>query len=152
MPLTDGDRIRSLLATYCHLIDAGDFAGVGQLMSDAVLRSEDGTVIATGADETAALYAGIVKVHDDGTPMTQHVVVNNAFEEPASDGSVRVTSSYLVFQATSDLPLQPIITGTYVDTFDQDESGRWRFIERRFGIGRSGTLDRHLTFHPGASS
>ena len=26
MQLTDGDRIRGLLGTYCRLIDAGDFA------------------------------------------------------------------------------------------------------------------------------
>lgn len=152
MLLSDGDRIRSLLATYCHLIDAGNFVGIGRLMAHAVLRTEDGASIATGAAEAAALYAGIVKVHEDGTPMTQHVVVNNAFHEPAADGSVQVTSSYLVFQATPDLPLQPIITGTYVDTFDQDESGRWRFIERRFGIGRSGVLEQHLTSSPGAPS
>lgn len=150
MLLTDGDRIRSLLATYCHLIDAGDFSGVGVLMKDAVLMAADGTTLATGADEVAALYAGIVRVHDDGTPMTQHVVVNSAFDEPADDGSVRVTSNYLVFQATPDLPLQPIITGRYVDTFDQDQSGRWRFSGRRFGLGRSGTLDHHLTISPGA--
>lgn len=152
MLLSDGDRIRSLLATYCHLIDAGDFAGVGQLMAHAVLRTEDGTAIATGAAETAALYAGIVRVHEDGTPMTQHVVANTAFDEPAADGSVRVTSSYLVFQATSSLPLQPIITGGYVDTFGQDDSGCWRFLERRFGIGRSGVLEQHLTIAPGANS
>ena len=45
--------------------------------------------------------------------------------------------------------LQPIITGTYVDTFVAGDyagsGGGWRFVERRFGIGRSGHLDHHLT-------
>jgi hypothetical protein len=142
--LSDGDRIRGLLGTYCRLIDAGDFAGVGALMADAVLKTEDGTTIATGADEVAALYAGLVKVHEDGTPMTQHVVVNTVFEEPREDGGVVASSTYLVFQATGTLPLQPIVTGSYVDTFARDDSGSWRFTERRFGIGRSGVLDQHL--------
>jgi hypothetical protein len=144
MPLTDGDRIRGLLGTYCHLIDAGDFAGVGRLMADAVLMTDDGTVIATGADEVTALYAGLVRLHDDGTPGTQHLVANTVLEDSGGDGTVRATSSYVVFQAVADLPLQPIVTGTYVDTLDTDSTGRWRFRERRFGIGRSGTLHHHL--------
>ena len=110
--LTDGDRIRGLLATYCRLIDAGDFAGVGALMADAVLKSEDGTVLATGAAEVERLYAGLVKLHEDGTPGTQHVVANPIFDEPRADGTVTVTSTFLVFQAVPEVPLQPIITGT----------------------------------------
>ncbi len=147
MQLTDGDRIRGLLATYCHLVDAGDFTGLGALMAEAVLCTDDGTAIATGADEVAALYAGLVRLHEDGTPGTQHVVANTAFDEPEPDGSVRAASSYLVFQATSTVPLQPIITGTYVDRFGYDEHG-WHFTERRFGIGRSGLLEHHLTLDP----
>jgi len=144
--LTDGDRIRGLLGTYCRLVDAGDFAGVGALMAQAVLRSDDGTALATGADEVERLYTGLVRLHEDGTPGTQHVVANTAFDEPAADGSVTATSTYLVFQAVAAVPLQPIITGTYVDTFTPDPAtGGWRFTERRFGIGRSGVLEHHLT-------
>ncbi len=144
MQLTDGDRIRGLLATYCRLIDAGDFAGVGALMADAVLRTEDGTAIATGAAEVERLYAGLVRLHEDGTPGTQHVVANTAFHEPDADGTVTATSTYLVFQAIAEVPLQPIVTGTYVDRFAPGEHG-WTFVERRFGIGRSGVLEHHLT-------
>ncbi len=147
MHLTDGDRIRGLLGTYCRLIDAGDFAGVGALMSQAVLCTEDGTPVASGADEVSALYAGLVRLHEDGTPGTQHVVANTVFDEPEADGSVRATSAYLVFQATAAVTLQPILTGTYADTFAENDGG-WHFTERRFGIGRSGLLDQHLTLDP----
>jgi hypothetical protein len=144
--LTDGDRIRGLLGTYCRLIDAGDFAAVGTLMAHAVLRGEDGTVLATGAEQIERLYAGLVRLHEDGTPGTQHVVANTAFDEPAADGSVTATSAYLVFQAVAAVPLQPIVTGTYVDTFAPEPgTGRWHFTERRFAIGRSGLLEHHLT-------
>ena len=88
MPLSDGDHIRGLLGTYCRLIDAADFAGVGQLMADAVLMTDDGTAVATGADEVASLYRGIVTVHEDGTPGTQHVVVNTTLEE-IDGGAIR---------------------------------------------------------------
>ena len=148
MVLTDADRIRGLLGTYCRLVDAGDFAGVGAMMAAATLRAEDGTLLATGADEVERMYAGLVRRHDDGTPGTQHVVCNTTFDEPAADGSVTVRSSYLVVQAVPGLPLQPVITGSYVDTFAHDERRGWHFTDRRFGIGRAGDLSHHLTASP----
>ncbi len=143
MPLSDGDHIRGLLGTYCRLIDAGDFAGVGRLMADAVLMTDDGTVVATGAEEVANLYRGIVTVHEDGTPGTQHIVVNTTLEE-IDGGAIRGRSAYVVLQAVPGLPLQPVVTGSYVDTFETGSTGEWRFVERRFGIGRSGDLTHHL--------
>jgi hypothetical protein len=147
--LTDGDHIRGLLARYCHLIDSGDFAGVGELMARATLCAEDGSPLATGAEAVAGLYAGIVRLHD-GTPGTQHVVANTEFGPPEENGSVRVTSTYVVLQATDEVPLQPIMTGTYVDTFAPD--GGWHFTERRFGVGRAGRLDQHLSVDLGAGA
>lgn len=147
MPLTDGDHIRGLQGTYCELIDAGDFAGVGALMAHAVLCTADGTPIAAGAAEVEKLYAGLVVLHDDGTPHTQHVVSNTVLED-GPNATMTARSAYVVFQSLPDLPLQPIVTGSYLDTFDQGHDGRWRFRERRFGIGRSGTLEHHLA--PGA--
>ena len=143
MPLTDGDHVRGLLGRYCQLIDAGDFAGVGALMADAVLCTEHGTPIARGAAEVEKLYAGLVQLHDDGTPGTQHLVTNTVLEEGRA-GALTARSTYVVLQALPELPLQPIVTGSYVDTFDQDERGAWRFRERRFSIGRAGVLDHHL--------
>ena len=57
------------------------------------------------------------------------------------------TSAYVVLQALPDLPLQPIVTGEYVDTFACDD-GVWYFTERRFRIGRTGDLSRHLAHRP----
>lgn len=143
--LSDGDQVRSLLGRYCHLIDAGDFDGLGTLMADAALCTEDGTPIARGAEAIADLYRGLVTLHADGTPGTQHVVANTDLTE-ASDtsGVITARSSYVVLQALPDLPLQPIVTGTYVDTFARNDEGKWRFVERRFSIGRAGNLDHHL--------
>jgi ketosteroid isomerase-like protein len=145
--LSDGDQIRSLLGRYCHLVDAGDFGGVGALLADAVLCTEDGTPVASGAEEVAALYEGLVARYEDETPGTQHVVANTDLAAGA-DGTVTARSSYVVLQALPELPLQPIVTGSYVDTFDRDDAGRWRFRERRFSIGRAGNLSHHLA--PGA--
>lgn len=143
--LSDGDEVRSLLGRYCELIDAGDFDGLGTLMAGAALCSEDGTPIARGVEQVAALYRGLVRLHEDGTPGTQHVVANTVLTEEG--GRITARSSYVVLQAVTGLPLQPVVTGSYVDTFARDESGppgRWHFVERRFTVGRSGNLDHHL--------
>ena len=140
--LSDGDQIRNLLGSYCRLIDAGDFDGVGGLFADADLCTEDGTVIASGARAAADLYAGTTRRHHDGTPLTQHLVANTVLETITPD-SIRATSTYVVFQVTDTLPLQPIVTGTYVDTFVRTARA-WRFAERRFTLGRLGDLSQHL--------
>jgi SnoaL-like domain len=145
--LSDGDRIRGLLGSYCRLIDAGDFAGLGELMSRATLTDERGRVVANGAKEVADLYVATTRLQKDETPGTQHIVANTTFDEPAADGTVTARSSYVVFQALKDhVPLQPIVTGDYVDTFAQDADGTWHFTERRFRIGRTGDLSHHLRF------
>ncbi len=149
MESSDGDRIRDLLGTYCRLIDAGDFAGTGRLFADATLSDEHGTVLATGADEVAALYAATVRLHADGTPRTQHVVANTSFDPPGDDGSVVARSSYVVFQATDELSLRPVVTGGYVDTFAR-AGGEWRFADRRIAIGLTGDLSQHLAIVPEA--
>ncbi len=150
MALTDGDRVRGLLGTYCRLIDAGDFAGVGALFAHATLHDEAGNVVATGAAEVKALYAATTRLHADGTPGTQHIVANTVLEEGGGADKLVATSAYVVLQATPELPLQPVITGSYVDTFVRVD-GEWRFAERRFSIGRAGDLSHHLTFDPGVS-
>ncbi|MGN6160834.1 MAG: nuclear transport factor 2 family protein [Marmoricola sp.] len=150
--LSDGDHIRNLLGTYCRLIDAGDFDAVGALFAEATLCTEDGTVVARGSSEIAALYAGTTRRHDDGTPLTQHVVANTVLDV-VDDASIRATSNYVVLQATPSLPLQPIATGSYVDTFVREESAGWRFAERRFTLARTGDLSQHLaTSLPSRSS
>lgn len=121
MVLTDGDRIRGLLGTYCRLVDAGDYAGVGELFAHATLR--------------------------DRTPRTQHVIANTVLAEGGGPDEAVATSAYVVLQATPELPQQPVITGSYVDSFAVVD-GEWRFTDRRFSIGRTGDLSHHLTFDP----
>jgi 3-phenylpropionate/cinnamic acid dioxygenase small subunit len=97
----------------------------------------DGTEIVLGADAVAAFYRSSVILYD-GSPRTKHLVLNTTIE-PQDDGSVIVRSSYLVLQATDERPLQPIITGRYVDRVD-----RGGFLERRFFVDLAGDLSDHL--------
>jgi hypothetical protein len=140
--LGDGDHIRNLLGTYCDLIDAADYDGVGRLFrDDGVLATEDGTVLARGGPAIAESYRGMIKLHD-GAQRTKHIVANSVLEPEGADVVV-VRSSFLVLQATASLPLQPIMAGRYVDRFERRD-GTWGWAERRFIPDLVGHLSEHL--------
>jgi hypothetical protein len=46
-------------------------------------------------------------------------------------------------EAIDYFPLQPIITGTYVDRLEKADD-EWRFTERRELVGQTGDLSAHL--------
>lgn len=140
--LSDGDHIRNLLGAYCDRIDGADYAAVGELFGqDGALMTEDGVELARGAAAIAAFYGSLITLHD-GEQRTKHLVANTVLE-PVGDDVVIARSSYLVLQATGELPLQPIVTGRYVDRFERRANG-WRWAERRFSTDLVGHLSQHL--------
>jgi hypothetical protein len=143
--LSDGDHVRNLLGRYCERLDAGDLTAVGALFAHGHLATEDGTVLATGADEVADFYRRGTRLHG-GSPRTKHLVIDTVLE-PAADGAAIVArSSYVVLQAVDrELALQPIIAGRYVDSFDRGADG-WTWVERRFAVDLMGDLSHHLAY------
>jgi hypothetical protein len=143
--LSDGDQVRNLLGRYCERLDAGDVDGVGALFAAGRLTTEDGAVLAAGAEEVAEFYRRGTQLHE-GSPRTKHLVVDTVLD-PADDGSSIVArSSYVVLQALEgQLALQPIIAGRYVDSFDREAAG-WTWVERRFAVDLVGDLSHHLAY------
>jgi hypothetical protein len=139
------EAVRNLLGRYCELIDAGDFAGVGDLLAGAVLREESGQEVARGRDEIVALYGATTRRHPDGTPRTRHLTANSIVEVDDAAGVATARSAYVVFQATGTVPLQPIISGRYHDRFARTADG-WAFTERTITVDLVGDLADHLTF------
>ena len=146
MPAPDIDSyeaIRNLLGTYCERMDAGDFDGLSELFLDAEMTDERGNVFATGREEIAAMWHRQTILYD-GSPRTRHVTANPVIDLDEDAGTAVVRSSYVVFQATDDFPLQPIITGRYVDRFLRDADDVWRWAERSYAIDHLGDLSHHL--------
>ena len=137
------EQIRNLLGRYCELMDAGHFAGLAELFAHATLADEHGNVFATGAEEMHRMWEAQTIKHD-GTPRTRHVTANPVIDVDETAGIAQVTSSYVVFQGTDDLPLQPIVTGRYGDVFTRDDDGRWHFTQRRYAVDHFGDLSHHL--------
>ncbi len=140
------NAIENLLFTYAERIDAGDFAGIGELFARARVLGPKGDILGTGKEEIKAIYERSTRVYEDGSPMTQHVTTNVILTF-GSDGQTAATRSrFTVMQALSDFPLQCIISGYYEDQFTRDESDGWYFTERWMKPKLLGDLSRHLKY------
>ena len=133
--------IERLIATYAELVDDGDFAAVGRLLSGATFTGGAGSV--TGRDAIEKMLRDNAIVYDDGTPRTKHVTTNLAIELNEDEGTAASRSYFTVLQALPDLPLQPIVSGRYFDRFERRD-GLWRFVERRVQTDLVGDVSRHL--------
>ncbi len=143
----DRDAVVALLAAYADAIDDGDFQRVAELLADATVQTEDGTVVAHGRDQVLAMYEATTVRHADGTPRTAHLVTNVVVERGDQPDHLRSRSRFVVLQATDTVPLQPVVAGRYEDEFVRVDD-EWRFSVRRMVPRLWGDVSDHLTFDP----
>ncbi len=137
--------ITALMFRYAELMDAADFDGIAVLFAQARITNEGVDGASEGADAVRKLYERTNRVHDDGTTRTRHVNANVFvdIDEAADRASAR--SAFVVFQQTAALPLQPIVSGRYRDTFVRS-GGDWGFECRHIVVDHVGDVREHLTF------
>lgn len=141
----DRAAITELIYRYAELIDAGDFGGLGELLSLAAFGGPR-TPTVSGADNIAALFAMTTRRFGDGTPKTRHLVLNPIV---ALDGDIATgRSTFCVVQATDRIALQPIVVGRYYDRFDRDPIDGWHFTERIADVELVGDVSDHLLMDP----
>lgn len=137
-------QIENLLYRYAELIDGGDFPAIGQLFAQGKILDADENLLAEGAAAVQALYEASTRLYPEtGTPLTKHVTTNAIIEVDEADGVASARTYYTVLQQTPTLPLQPIITGRYHDTFGLDGQG-WHFTQRKMFVDQPGDLSQHL--------
>ena len=134
--------IENLIARYAELVDAGDFAGLGDLLAEAVFGG-DGDAVVSGRDAIEKIFRAMVIVYDDGTPRTKHVTTNIVINVDAESATAVSRSYVTVLQALPELPLQPVVAGRYRDKFAW-RGDTWHFVERRFSTDLVGDVSRHL--------
>jgi 3-phenylpropionate/cinnamic acid dioxygenase small subunit len=141
--------IIELLYRYAELIDAGDFDGVGALLSKASFGGT-GPQGVSGADNIAKLFAATTRRYPDhgNTPRTRHLVLNPIVDLAGDTATSR--STFCVVQDTESVPIQPIVVGRYFDTFGRgpDVSDGWHFTERKVEIQMIGNVSDHLMVDP----
>ena len=123
--------IENLLYRYAELIDAGDYEGIGELFAHGShRRRRRARRWPPGAEAVAKLYYTTTRKYDDGTPKTQHILTNPLVEFGPDGTTATCRSRFTVLQQTDVLPLQAIISGAYVDSFELVD-GTWRYTEKR---------------------
>jgi 3-phenylpropionate/cinnamic acid dioxygenase small subunit len=137
--------ITALMFRYAELMDAADFDGVADLFSTARITNEGVDGATEGTDAVRKLYERTNRVHDDGTTRTRHVNANVFVDIDEVGDRASARSAFVVFQQTAVLPLQPIVSGRYRDTFVRTE-GQWRFECRHIVVDHVGDVREHLTF------
>jgi uncharacterized membrane protein YdfJ with MMPL/SSD domain len=126
-------------------MDAADFDALTEMFAAAKLTNEgvDGSV--EGGEAIAGLYRRTNRVHDDGTLRTRHLTANVAVDIDEDANAATARSAFVVFQQTSTLRLQPIVTGRYRDRFERVD-GAWRFAQRHIIVDHVGDVREHLAF------
>jgi 3-phenylpropionate/cinnamic acid dioxygenase small subunit len=137
--------ITTLMFRYAEYIDAADFDAIADLFADAVITNEgvDGEI--AGGEAIKQLYLNTNKVHADGTLRTRHLTSNVIVDVEEVAGTATARSSFVVFQQTTTLPLQPIVTGRYRDRFIRGDRG-WHFAQRHIVVDHVGDVREHLAF------
>ncbi|MDT5016519.1 MAG: hypothetical protein QOD39_2679 [Mycobacterium sp.] len=150
MSAEDKLAISELLYRYAELIDAGDFDGVGALLSRATFGGT-GPQGVSGAENIAKLFAMTTRRYPEhgNTPRTRHLVLN-PIVVVGMDRRASARSTFCVVQDTETVPMQPIVVGRYSDTFDWDADipGGWYFTERKVEIQMIGDVSAHLMVDP----
>ena len=148
--MSDSARdISNLIYTYAELIDGGDLDGVAELFAHGrICGMENGPpeTVFEGSARVRQMYEMATRIYeDDGTPKTKHNTSNVQLEINEADGTASSRSYYCVTQATSELPLQVIVTGHYKDTFARLD-GVWWFDSRIMFVDQVGDVSQHLKF------
>lgn len=150
---TSYNQILNLVYRYPELIDAGDFAGVGEMFQHATLVFEgpDGKV-ASEVRGSAAVQASFEQTTrrypDDGTPHTRHVITNPIVEIDEEEGTALCRYYITVFQRTDEFPLAPVWSNRYEDRLRRVD-GAWRLEHRRGFAHLPGDTSKHLLQSPG---
>ena len=147
--MSSSDRaIENLLYTYAERIDAGDLEGVASLFAHGCIKpgADAGPeTVARGRDAVLKMYQQATRLYPDGSPRTRHVTTNAIIEVDAGAEHASARSYFTVVQQTEVLPLQPIISGRYHDTFQRIQ-GVWWFDTRIMLVDLVGNLKQHLLY------
>lgn len=145
---THSREIENLIYSYAERLDAGDLDGLAELFAHGrITGMQDAPPEAffTGVSGVRQMYEMATRLYEDGTPKTHHHTTNTQIHVDETSGWAQASSYYLVTQATTDLPLQVIVTGRYRDTFHRID-GKWWFDTRIMFVDQLGDTSHHLKF------
>lgn len=143
MMTSSATAITNLLYQYAENLDSGRIEDTAALFRHARVRTGRAELDEAGV---LAMWRANVKLHEDGTPRTKHVITNPILEIDEEAGRATCRSYYTVLQATPAIPLQIVAAGRYHDEFERVD-GAWRFVFRDYSmLDLVGDLSDHVIF------
>ena len=133
-------HITHLINQYGFTIDTGDLQSFAALFADGVWEVE-GSEPCVGSQQVLDALA-TVRIYDDGTPRTKHVISNLDLAIDEAGDSAQSQCYITLFQQTDDFPMQAIFCGHYFDEFVRIDN-RWRFSHRLIKNMLVGDLSAH---------
>ena len=122
-------QIRQLIARYCFTIDDRDIEGVRALFApDAVLKSADGVMNATGVDAIMDQYDGRFDVLGPG-----HHFMHDVQIDFVGDGSQEATGRVIGHAELWRCEKMMVTAIRYDDKYRSTDQG-WKFAERTIGF------------------
>ena len=137
--------ITTLLYTYTEYIDAADFDAIGELFEHGKITTRGWRARPRGVTRSGTSTRTRTRCTRTARCAPRHLCTNVIVDIDESAGTATARSSFLVLQATKELPLQPIVAGRYRDRFER-AAGKWRFAEREMSVEQVGDVREHLTF------
>jgi ketosteroid isomerase-like protein len=138
---SSAEQIRALVIAYAERLDAGDLDGVAALFEHGTFKNARGGKPRTGATEVRRMYDQ-VRIFDDGTPHTKHVLGNLDVEVDEESDTASAACTFTVLQA-ADGSIRAVLAGRYLDRFVRVD-GEWRFFERVVDPHLIGDLSTHM--------
>jgi hypothetical protein len=138
-------EIENLLYRYGECVDLARFDELADLFRHGAIRSDRGAGDLRG-EAVAVFYRATNRVHSDtGTLRTRHIASNVIIHVDDAAGTATARSYFVVCQQTPALPLQPIVSGRYHDSFHRVD-GAWWFDVRMILVDLIGNMTEHLSF------
>lgn len=129
-----------LLSVYAHNLDYGKVDENAELLAAAKFNIA-GTIV-EGRNSIAEFLRTNLQYHVDDTPRTWHSVSNVLIDIESTTAATSICY-FTVHQELPGLPLQPIVTGRYIDAFELHD-GAWRFASREVEPRLFGELSKHV--------
>ena len=149
--MTNQDDIRDLCFAYTFCLDDGDFAGVGELLSNAALRPMMAGVLAVDLQGRAAIedfYRSQVVTYSKGRPMTRHLITNQVVTLNDEGETARSRCYFTVLQRVPGFDYHIVAGGQYHDEFEKAE-GKWRFTRKNIQVDHLNDIGNHFRIRTG---
>jgi 3-phenylpropionate/cinnamic acid dioxygenase small subunit len=138
-------EITDLMFRYAELFDTGRFDEFAALFEHGKWHKAD-----PGTPAARQWIDRNVMLHD-GLPRTKHMTTNVVVQVDEAAGTAEASAYVTVFQATKDLPLQPIFSGRYRDRLTRID-GRWWWSDRSIIGDLYGDISQHVKYAPAETS